>query len=760
MNGGRWLHPRGSTQLPLSFNSWQPPGCMMHEYSLEDISSCLESRRIVLIGDSAIRNVFWATARKLDPKAADEEMQRAERHVDLNFSRGGVAVQFLWDPFLNSSNLQQHLASHRDAWDSEKDKNEDMSTALLVIGGGLWHAKHFGAAALEAFKASMETIVSSMIPGGYKIMTAMSPSGYPAFSTTRNILMISPVESPSLYPALAEPRLDPAEIRPLNEHLQKISTQEGAPVAWSYNLMTQGDDRAYQTDGFHVIDDISRHRADVMLNLRCNADITRLKGYPMDKTCCNRYPEPTWVQTIIIISVNLTLRLSVKALTETADFTLSRFLPSFDTIRAMLVLALALCYSYLADRTHFFSKSQKLYSPLDFRNMCLVAIVLGILSLRRSVSKTTTDQPFLSRDQTEEWKGWMQFGILIYHYTGASRTLEIYKTDYLFYYFAPLITFWFLVIYFTMKAGCSRNLSTGFLLGKILISAMLVTALIRIPGILEGGFFVLERTCHIHWNLKEWRFRLQLDSYIVYVGMIYGIYFVRISAVLRGDHKDNRLLYSFIRCYWLQIRLSAIATSFLAVPLFWHFEHRSKDKYTHNAWVPYVSWVPILSFVFLRNCSRHTRNFHFAIFSWLGRHSLETFTLQFHIWLAGDTKGLLAFRLFGPKTSIYGRWLDFVFITIIFFWLSCHVAAATATVTAWIVGSSTGEMEDEGEIQLELPRTKSRAELKGHTNHNVYDKMDGATISFGGLYRLVKRDLRVRVVIILGVMWILNVVSA
>lgn len=477
----------------------------------------------------------------------------------------------------------------------------------------------------------------------------------------------------------------------------------------------------------------------------------------------------------------------------------------------MLVLALALCYSYLADRTHFFSKSQKLYSPLDFRNMCLVAIVLGILSLRRSVSKTTTDQPFLSRDQTEEWKGWMQFGILIYHYTGASRTLEIYKvirilvasylfltgfghtvyfykkadfsfrrcasvlvrlnmlscllpyimkTDYLFYYFAPLITFWFLVIYFTMKAGCSRNLSTGFLLGKILISAMLVTALIRIPGILEGGFFVLERTCHIHWNLKEWRFRLQLDSYIVYVGMIYGIYFVRISAVLRGDHKDNRLLYRFIRCYWLQIRLSAIATSFLAVPLFWHFEHRSKDKYTHNAWVPYVSWVPILSFVFLRNCSRHTRNFHFAIFSWLGRHSLETFTLQFHIWLAGDTKGLLAFRLFGPKTSIYGRWLDFVFITIIFFWLSCHVAAATATVTAWIVGSSTGEMEDEGEIQLELPRTKSRAELKGHTNHNVYDKMDGATISFGGLNRLVKRDLRVRVVIILGVMWILNVVSA
>lgn len=497
---------------------------------------------------------------------------------------------------------------------------------------------------------------------------------------------------------------------------------------------------------------------------------------------------------------------------ETTDVTLSRFLPLSDTIRALLVLALALCYSYLADRTHVISKSQKHFSPMEFRNLCLIALVLGILSLRRSAPMKTAQQPFLSRDQTEEWKGWMQFGILIYHYTGASRTLEIYKvirilvasylfltgfghtiyfyqkadfsfhrcasvlvrlnmlscllpyimnTDYLFYYFAPLLTFWYSVIYFTMKAGCSGNHSTSFLLGKILISAILVTALIRIPGILEGCFFVLERTCHTRWNVKEWRFRLQLDNYIVYVGMICGICFLRISAVLRGGQKDNKTLYNFIRCYWLQIRLSAIATSFLAVAIFWHFEHRSKDKYLYNAWVPYTSWVPILFFVFLRNCSRYTRNFHFAIFSWLGRHSLETFTLQFHIWLAGDTKALLALRLFELKTSTYGRWLDFVLITVIFFWLSSRVAAATATVTAWILSSSsTGKMEGEGGIQLELPRTRSRAELNGNTDHNMYDNRDVAIISFGGLYRLVKGDLRVRVVMILGVMWILNVVSA
>lgn len=513
------------------------------------------------------------------------------------------------------------------------------------------------------------------------------------------------------------------------------------------------------------------------------------------------------------------------------------YLPSSKVSRAMSVLILVLYYSFCADRTHLFNKSQKQYSTAEFKNLCLLSIALGVLSLRRCAapvqkglcpaSNDGLDQPFLSRDQTDEWKGWMQFVILIYHYTGASRILKIYevirilvasylfmtgfghalffyrkgnysfrrlasvlirlnmlscllpyimRTDYLFYYFAPLITFWYIVIYVTMGIAHSQNSSLPFLTCKIALSALLVTALIRTPGLFEKVFLVLERTCRIHWNVKEWRFRLQLDGYIVYVGMICGILFVKISSSLRGQPSKEDTL-PFIRRYWLPLRLSAIVTALTTIPVFWRFTKHFSNKFDYNAWVPYMSCLPILSFVVLRNCSRHARNFHSSIFSWLGRHSLETFTLQFHIWLAADTRGLLSLGIFAQNPPyMAGQWLDFAPLTVIFFWVSWHAAAATGTITAWIVNPSAGhlegeEMSDPRDGKVELMRTKSKEHLNGGYNHNGEtgsngDEDDGGSKVLlllnwltGRLGRLLREDLRARLGFILGVMWVLNRVS-
>lgn len=833
----------------------------MHEYDGTDIFTCLKFRNIVFIGDSTIRNIFWATAKKLDKRAAEEEKRITEKHIDLIFTRAHVTVEFIWDPFLNSSKLQQHLISHRNRWDLEKhDSNGNVTAAVLVVGGGLWHLRHIDSTSLRDFKAAMENVMSSMALGDSRAPNSGSSERIKARPISSNLVVITPVQIPlyeSLYPAVeAEGRITPARVDPLNDYLQKISIYKGATVAWSYALMTQNEGSAFKEGGIHVVDAVARQKADVLLNMRCNAELTRVKGYPMDKTCCNRYPGLNWVQVIILIGPLVALPLIVLLSIRGMCFALIKciliatmlkksaaskrliYLPSSKISRAMLVMTLALFYSFYADRTHLFNKSQKQYSSAEFKILCLFTIALGILSLRRcaspvqkglrSASNNGFDQPFLSRDQTDEWKGWMQFIILIYHYTGASNVLEIYevvrmlvasylfmtgfghalffyqkgnysfrrlasvlvrlnllscllpyimRTDYLFYYFAPLITFWYIIIYATMGIAHSQNSSLLFLTSKIVLSACLITALIRTPGLFEKVFLVLEWTSRIHWNVTEWRFRLQLDGYIVYVGMICGILFAKISASLRDQRSEGDTL-PFINRYWLPLRLSAIITALIILPVFWRVTRPFSNKFDYNGWVPYISCFPILSFVVLRNCSRHARNFHSSIFAWLGRHSLETFTLQFHIWLAADTRGLLALGIFGRnRTYIAGRWPDFALLTVIFFWVSWHVAAATGTITAWIIDPSADRLEGEDMNEsrggrLELPRTKSNEHLNGGYNHSRKaengddDNDQGGSVavllpsrSIGRLGRLFREDLRVRLGVILGVMWVLNMVS-
>ena len=487
-------------------------------------------------------------------------------------------------------------------------------------------------------------------------------------------------------------------------------------------------------------------------------------------------------------------------------------------VAALLVIGLALSYCFHTDRTHLFNKIQKQFSYIEFNALWWSTFVLGVLSIRRSEdsrkpkpfqTSVQSDQQFLSRDQTDEWKGWMQFVILIYHYTGASTILWIYEivrllvasylfmtgfghtlyfyskdnysfhrftsvlirlnflscllpymmgTDYLFYYFAPLVTFWFVVIYATMWIGRSRNRSTSFLLLKIAISAIAVTALVRIPGILELVFSVLNYACNIEWNIVEWRFRVALDMYIVYAGMVAAVLYVKTDNALCGrlDHGALR----FERYHFNYLRIIAVMVSMAIILGCWFVIRKFPNKYSYNSWHPYLSPFVILAYVVLRNANRCLRNYHSRVFAWLGRCSLETFTLQFHIWLAGDTKGLLSVGVFKNAANA-SRPVDFVVLTILFFWISQHVAVATGILTSWIIDPKAGRAVVEIEYgmakaEVGLPRTKSHEKLQDlHTG-----KMSAARGITRRLWTppldLVKADLRVRVGLLLGMLWLCN----
>jgi N-acetylneuraminate 9-O-acetyltransferase len=75
---------------------------------------------------------------------------------------------------------------------------------------------------------------------------------------------------------------------------------------------------------------------------------------------------------------------------------------------AALVFSVAIALIYTADRTGFWLKEQKQFNPWTFTFLCLATFVVGLSTLKRA----DKDLGFLNRDQTDEWKGWMQ-GIYI-----------------------------------------------------------------------------------------------------------------------------------------------------------------------------------------------------------------------------------------------------------------------------------------------------------------------------------------------------------
>ena len=304
-------------------------------------------------------------------------------------------------------------------------------------------------------------------------------------------------------------------------------------------------------------------------------------------------------------------------------------------------------------------------------------------------------------------------------------------------------------------------------MAKILISAILTTALIRVPGIFETFFHVLENCFNIHWDVTEWRFRLQLDCYIVYTGMLCGTCFVNFMDAPSVETPEDFALGRLIpNISWL-FRFLWLAMAAVTPPVFYLLACRAPDKYAYNAWVPYISTAPILAYVIFRNISRHTRNFHSSIFTWMGRHSLETFTLQFHIWLAADTKGILALGVSeGIVGGKGGRRIDLVVLTPIFLWVCWHVAAATQTLTSWIIDPSERmqnvELDDVvAGVEEVLPRMKSKDDVRSvFTIGRVVDGVGaGAMRSASKIQRHIAGSLKVRIGIILGVMWLLNMVS-
>jgi N-acetylneuraminate 9-O-acetyltransferase len=264
--------------------------------------------------------VFWATARKLDRDHANNELRVADKHGDVDLQYAGVKLEFVWDPFLNSSRLKQELEYYQEFGirDSRLSSVEaaNRTASLILLGGGLWHARQYDVGAFRRFKTEVEKITD------YTSRTATT-----AFDSTQpflggdegvgDIVFLAPLEDP-LYLLLSPSRrasILPEEIDQMNGFLHTLTPSDGLIVPWTYENMVSGRRWAYEESGLHVVDAVATRRADILLNMRCNAKLDAAIGAPFRRTCCTAYhngKQAQWFLRSVVLAPLLTLMLASK----------------------------------------------------------------------------------------------------------------------------------------------------------------------------------------------------------------------------------------------------------------------------------------------------------------------------------------------------------------------------------------------------------------------------------------------------------------
>ncbi|CAG0914265.1 unnamed protein product [Notodromas monacha] len=694
----KWLLSDGRFQ---GNNVWQSYGCMMHTYTPANAQMCMEylsflhqKNKIVFVGDSRTRDLYFQFLRHFGFNEDVSNWKREERHKDHTFSAHNLnlEVHFKWRPIVN------------DSWIQMIDEFYHEEPTLTIASAGSWQMKKSNGSAdgLMDFKVSFTS-------------WAAKADDYLAAKPRARLIwsLQDPVDAENLEPSR---RMVTNEL--IDEYnMAAMDILKANPRIWvwsSARLVTQGmmSGGSVHTDGLHLINAPKNIHVQMLLNLYCNDKMNYEDG-----TCCSAADKVTVLQKITFgffgycffawLASSMWKRMERRSRTPTTN---GNVLPSTgncglrasgreDNLEkfikvhgAFLRFGLILVYGFLCDRTTFFMKDNKYFTNLNFWLPFGYLFALGIFFTAES--KFTQ---VLHRDQTDEWKGWMQLVILIYHMTGASRILPIYmhmrilvsaylflsgfghftyffkKGDFglsrffqvmfrmnflvfglclmmnrpfQFYYFVPLISYWYAVTYvvFALPPRVTA-MSCDAKPYNYLYVVLKLVAMLAFSSILYTSEVFFERIFVTRpWkalfvtpddDIHEWWFRWSLDRYSMAYGAIFGLGYHLVHKYHLVDDSNHSNLWT--RGWTLAFTLLAT----LGMGAYTTFTFFCRSKPECNEVHSYVVFVPLLAFVVLRNVSGVLRTRYSTMFAWFGKISLELFVGQFHMWLAADTHGVL-----------------------------------------------------------------------------------------------------------------------
>ncbi|XP_046951650.1 N-acetylneuraminate 9-O-acetyltransferase isoform X3 [Lynx rufus] len=596
---------------------WQPHSCMMHKYKISEAKNCLVDKHIAFIGDSRIRQLFYSFVKIINPQFKEE----GNKHGNIPFEDkiSSVKVDFLWHPEVNGS-MKQCIK----VWTEDSVAKPH----VIVAGAATWSIKiHNGSnEALSQYKMN----ITSIAPLLEKL------------AKTSDVYWV--LQDPVYEDLLSENRkmITNEKIDAYNEAAVSILNSSTRNSKSNVKMFSVSKLIAQETiteslDGLHLPESSRETSAMILMNVYCNKILK-----PVDGSCCQPRPPLTLIQKLAACFFTLSIIgylifyiihrnthrknkpcTDLESGEEKKNIINTSVSPLEVLLQSFCKLGLIMAYFYMCDRANLFMKENKFYTHSTFFIPIIYILVLGVF-----YNENTKETKVLNREQTDEWKGWMQLVILIYHISGASTFLPVYMHIRV------------LVAAYLFQTGYG-HFSYFWIKGDFGIHRVCQGAFEKIFSL-----WPLSKCFELKGNVYEWWFRWRLDRYVVFHGMLFAfIYLALQKRQVLSEGKGEPLFSNKISNFLLFISV----VSFLTYSI---WASSCKNKAECNELHPSVSVVQILAFILIRNIPGYARSVYSSFFAWFGKISLELFICQYHIWLAADTRGILVLIPGNPMLNI------------------------------------------------------------------------------------------------------------
>jgi len=230
-------------------------------------------------------------------------------------------------------------------------------------------------------------------------------------------------------------------------------------------------------------------------------------------------------------------------------------------------------------------------------------------------------------------------------------------TTYVLYYICPLHTYYFLMVYCTMRVGKKLNYTKYGLRLKLAAVAIIIFLVWDVDtGLFQMLHFpfvgrqpILGATNGAMW---EWYFRTTLDHWSTFLGMVFAANFPITSLFFR---KLEALPAA--KCW---IGKGVIGASLFLAFVAWLRGPFMLGKFEYNMTNSYFGFIPLITYIYFRNLTPTLRSYSLNLLHEIGKTTLETYLMQHHIWLTSNAKSLLVLVPGWPK-------MNMMIVTLVYF---------------------------------------------------------------------------------------------